>query len=624
MLENTGKNIKKYIATIGQSLRRDFPNGPYYTQGIESEVNMNLAMEWAKENEAQANQLAVDSSMLLCCVGERMDTLRKQDFFQRCWNTFNGKNADLERANINDLFGMQKTAVKFIANLQKRSLITANCIISIRDQLNTLALREVETRYLLEEQGEKLGDLYNNVAELHHEIDEVRTMICKLAEKINARLSTIECRLFNVEMSTQMHGWLIRLSELHYEKQYPSTLIRMMQVTNEFYQIRNGNFKNDDIYILNKALRSVGINPDATISLEEFVDLLISELWQYDMLFRSYPEQLYKNAPKNISSYSNFVVTNISYSIFNFMHLVNIKYPSAANNARIISRKFDTDEKEAIKGIILEDCFYGQDFRLRWTWSAISIQFLNGLILSKQLISPKPSELKSEDKVTTIIRGKDSIPIFKDVLSFLCNPSTSLAHKRYIIPNKINAYKYDKKYNNEFTIFSKIDSIIVKIGEKLGVELSEDNITFYAYSDGKYYIRAKKDMLAYDEHTNKGGIFKDKRKFTNSSNSPEFKEQSPHSLQGLLSKKKFIKKAVNLWDNMAHKKDVELIMEMERKLVSKLNMENKINEKKAEMRGKVYDGVREGVGAVCHVVGEVSSCIGKGIYSGIKKIMNKP
>lgn len=611
MLEKTGKNLMSYASRLGNVVRKGLGNPSSSRSGF-SDRNMGLIMDWATQNEIEANQLAVDSTRLLNSVGDRMERLRDQNFFQRCWNTFNGNNSGMERANINDLLNMQKTAIKYIGNLQKRSLISDNFMLSIRDELNALAIRELETRDLLDEQGEKLESLFGDVSELRSQMADVANMLSSLA----ARFTIMERKLSHVERSTRLHDWLILLEERHYERKCPSLFIRMMMVANEFYQLRNGIFNSDDILVLNRALRSVGINPDQAFSLYDLAELLIYDLHEHDMLFRSYPDQLNRNAPMRLPDYSRFAQKQVSYSVFSFMHYVNIYYPQALRNARALSRDMGTDETEILRDIIIKNAESGINFRTEWTWSAIAVQFLNGTLLARQLSEPRKRETDAKPKQALSLRGKEAVPLFKEVMSYLCGDSARLADERPLIANKLKAYKYEQFSIQEYGI----PRTIIKIGEKLGLQLSRDNITAYAYDDGKYYIRAKRILAVYDEDSGRSGIIHDKRppredaKHADGSRLIKLEARGRH-----ISKKQYIEIAKAKWEEMDLAGEIGHILKMEQKLVSKLNKEKKLNEKKAETREKIAETMQ-----TCGVIAAVPFVLaGMLVKEGIQKMRKK-
>ena len=64
----------------------------------------------------------------------------------RCWSSFSGKTSQTQRDNQNDLISMQKTAWRYLQMLNERDILMAHSLITIKNNLETLAIKEEETR----------------------------------------------------------------------------------------------------------------------------------------------------------------------------------------------------------------------------------------------------------------------------------------------------------------------------------------------------------------------------------------------------------------------------------------------------------------------------------------------
>ena len=92
-------------------------------------------MPWARANTVRAEQLAFDAVRLLACTEERLAALNGQGFFKRCWTRFNGSAGAMERANTNALIQMQRMALVFVNQLQQQQILTAQSMISLKNNL---------------------------------------------------------------------------------------------------------------------------------------------------------------------------------------------------------------------------------------------------------------------------------------------------------------------------------------------------------------------------------------------------------------------------------------------------------------------------------------------------------
>lgn len=164
-------------------------------------------MGWANTRRAEAEQLAMDSARLMACTTDRLDKLRNQGFFKRCWNRFSGKAGEMERANVNDIIQMQKMSFRYVNMLQEQQLLMAHSLLSLKNNLMSLAVKEEETRNL----------------------------IGLLAQRTKERFERLEKRMEKVEISQNLQGWLLGLEERDYDRIYPTEYMRLFRVINDFY-----------------------------------------------------------------------------------------------------------------------------------------------------------------------------------------------------------------------------------------------------------------------------------------------------------------------------------------------------------------------------------------------------
>ena len=101
--------------------------------GPEADALLEKKMLWAKERQAEAEQLALDAARLLSCTEDQFTKLSKQGFFKRCWNAFMGENASIERANTANLLQMQQMSLRYINMLQEQQIMTAHSLLALRN-----------------------------------------------------------------------------------------------------------------------------------------------------------------------------------------------------------------------------------------------------------------------------------------------------------------------------------------------------------------------------------------------------------------------------------------------------------------------------------------------------------
>ncbi len=135
-------------------------------------------LAWAKTRTVETQQLALDATRMLSCTEGRLQEYYDKGFFKRCWYTLSGKTGSLDRANQNDLIYMQKISWRYLNLLQERDLMLAHSLITVRNNLLTLAIQEEETR----------------------------KDITQMANRIYDRFTCIEQRVDNLEVASQIQS----------------------------------------------------------------------------------------------------------------------------------------------------------------------------------------------------------------------------------------------------------------------------------------------------------------------------------------------------------------------------------------------------------------------------------
>ena len=190
-------------------------------------------MAWARSKSAEAEQLALDCTRLLSCTEERLGQIRNQGFFKRCWNQLSGQTGAMERANTADLIQMQKASLRYINMLQEQQMMTAHSLLTLKNNLVTLAIKEEETRNL----------------------------VGLLAERTLQRFQDLEKRMDQLEISQNLQGWLLTLEDRDYDVTYPTPYLRMLKIINDFYGYKSDGWNYNDMLFMRKVLRTVGLNP---------------------------------------------------------------------------------------------------------------------------------------------------------------------------------------------------------------------------------------------------------------------------------------------------------------------------------------------------------------------------
>ncbi len=289
---------------------------------IDSKVEQ--MMDWAKTRQAEAEQLALDSARLISCTSERMERLSNQGFFKRCWSRFTGEAGGMERANANDLAQMQKMAFSYINMLQEQDLLMAHSMLALKNNLLSLSIKEEETRNL----------------------------VGILAQRTLDRFEKLESRVEQLEISTNLQGWLLGLGECDYDEKIPTKYMRLLRIINDFYSIKCDNWNFNDYRFMRKALRTVGIDPKQKISIDNLIDSLIDEIQIKGVGFDTYKHEIGFHFFNNIKNYSQYIVDNISSPIFISIHNVKIQYMDRIDMVEELQNEINCSFEEALKRLL--------------------------------------------------------------------------------------------------------------------------------------------------------------------------------------------------------------------------------------------------------------------------------
>jgi hypothetical protein len=208
-------------------------------------------LQRAGEQAVEMQQLALDATRLQACTADRLQEYRDKGFFKRCWGKISGKTSSLERANVQDLVEMQRTSWRYLSLLQERDLMLASSIITVKNNLLTLAVKE----------------------------EEARRAITEMAERIGERFLGLESRVGSLEVATNVHSWLLTLQTLDYEERFPPNM-RLLRIVRDFLRLKAGDWSLQEIRYLQKAVSEVGLEAKRRVTLSDFLDGLIDEIEQ--------------------------------------------------------------------------------------------------------------------------------------------------------------------------------------------------------------------------------------------------------------------------------------------------------------------------------------------------------
>lgn len=338
-------------------------------------------MAWARSKSAEAEQLALDCTRLLSCTEERLGQIRNQGFFKRCWNQLSGQTGAMERANTADLIQMQKASLRYINMLQEQQMMTAHSLLTLKNNLVTLAIKEEETRNL----------------------------VGLLAERTLQRFQDLEKRVDQLEISQNLQGWLLTLEDRDYDVTYPTPYLRMLKIINDFYGYKSDGWNYNDMLFMRKALRTVGLNPKEQISMNMFMDTLVEEIKKQG--FDTYRELLIAHIRSDKDDFGYFAIENVSSQVFTTLNGIYTQYTDKSEVIEALSDELSISPEAALKRLLARTISkLNVDLDCQLPLSDVAAEMLVGLKLTNQLLieDSVQEEIKEECIEQTDIECIDS------------------------------------------------------------------------------------------------------------------------------------------------------------------------------------------------------------------------
>ena len=336
-----------------------------------------------KKNQILAEQLALDFVRLISYTEDNYDKLQKQGFFERCLDRILSVNKSFEKDTSGSLVEMQKIGSRFLKIiLQQEKLLPPHSMVSIKNNLNELQVPN----------------------------EDKQKLISELAMDANKRFLDLERQLDECETNVNLQGWLLTLEERELDVLYPTPLIRMLEVINQFYQNKSDDWNNKDLLFMKKALRTVGIDPKQKYSIKEFFSTLLKELFENGH-FELFKEELGRvvGADK-----TKFIFDSVSSPLFVTMHSVMEQYEEKQESIEELKEELNLTTAEALLRIItrkLKQLNVNVDYS--YPLAELAIEILGSVRLVKLLDLKNENESNAE-VVTNDICAKDERVVSND------------------------------------------------------------------------------------------------------------------------------------------------------------------------------------------------------------------
>ena len=389
-----------------------------------------------KKNQILAEQLALDFVRLISYTEDNYDKLQKQGFFERCLDRILSVNKSFEKDTSGSLVEMQKIGSRFLKIiLQQEKLLPSHSMVSIKNNLNELQVPN----------------------------EDKQKLISELAMDANKRFLDLERHLDECETNVNLQGWLLTLEERELDVLYPTPLIRMLEVINQFYQNKSDDWNNKDLLFMKKALRTVGIDPKQKYSIKEFLSTLLKELFENGH-FELFEEELGRvvGADK-----TKFIFDSVSSPLFVTMHSVMEQYEEKQESIEELKEELNLTTAEALLRIITRK-LKQLNVNLDYSYAVVelAIEILSSMRLASLLLDASSNMKKKQESIE---EKRKLNPALNPVLN---SPSDITEELRDAIKsNQLESLTI----NYEFTKFIDFTSISAEYGYELSEKYEKEN-----------------------------------------------------------------------------------------------------------------------------------------------------
>ncbi len=321
---------------------------------------INEYLDSNKDNQFNLETTAIAASRVFAISQspEALVLAKKNPSIIKMWDLFQ-KNNELQKANIDQIIEVQKASHAFIQLINKRDMLQAAAIITVKNQLNTLNIENQE--------------IYNTIK--------------KLAGNVLDRFNQLERHIEHVEAVASLTQWIQNLKWRKYNED-PHTK-RFFRILEDFYFKSGKNFTMQNLESLKTALDQSEINPFDTITISDFTTTLVDELIEHDF------NESMKHSPYNNKHSFDDINEKISLPFLSSLYLLSEEY-NHLTKRRYPVDKIRDDIKQAALCYLKKDC--GIDVEAQLEYYHLGIELLNGRRLIEFLDSPATTTTKETAK----------------------------------------------------------------------------------------------------------------------------------------------------------------------------------------------------------------------------------
>jgi hypothetical protein len=354
---------------------------------------------------------------------------QKNPALVKMWSVFQQSN-ELQKATIDQIIEVQKASHAFIQLINKREMLQAAAIITVKNQLNTLNI----------------------------ENQQIYETIKKLAGNVLERFTQLERKIEHVEAVASLTQWIQNLKWRKYQDDPHAK--RFFRILDDFYINSGKNFTLQNLESLKTAFDQSDIEPFKEISLEEFTTNLVDEWIQHDF------HESIKYSPYNEKYNFKEINNKITLPFLSSLYLIAEEYNHHMERRYSVDRIRD-DIKQAALCYMKKDC--GIDVSAKLEYYHLGIELLNG----RRLIE----FLGSQASAVTAIKSSSTAPSSSSVSSVEIDTSQE-RYKDYL--DTVNYLLNDKEtpgvIDDEGREILKMKQEILKLTDEEAQKIEESAI----------------------------------------------------------------------------------------------------------------------------------------------------
>ena len=207
-------------------------------------------IERHRNNRQEISRLVFDGTAALTVSDKLAQNMNSQGTLKRFWKRFTGVNSQTQKEINVDLLKAQYAAQQTLQKLAEQNLLNTEMIVAINNRLNA------------------------SMVEVNAEINKIYDAILKFFSKASEQLKNHEERIKQLEHKDKLQHWAFNIRNKIFEGVKYKNLddaTKIVCLVRDFFELTGGKILVDDLIYLETAMENVGIQSDAEISGQIFI-----------------------------------------------------------------------------------------------------------------------------------------------------------------------------------------------------------------------------------------------------------------------------------------------------------------------------------------------------------------